>query len=408
MNKEKNLFTYTIALAFVISIFSSLATYEFLYKDKNVDTAKEDKNATFYNYNADQNTETSNNIDKNNLKNIESTVKGIAKNISSSVVNIIISKDIQTYRTDPYGFYYEPSWVVKQKVGGWTGFFVDKNWLILTNKHVVADPNASYTIITSKNEEFDAKILAYDPSTDLAIVKAYTKDWKEVKNTPAVKFINETKSIEVGNFVIAVGNALAEFQNTVTFWVISGLGRSIQAWDINGQGSEQLSWLIQTDAAINPGNSGWPLLNLDNEVMGINTAIAAGANWLGFAIPLSQKEVNHLITSIDKYSKIKRPFIWIRYIPNSAALAKQFKLKYEYWDYIPKDNNTSSVVEWSPAQKAWIEAWDLILEVNWNKLEKSKTMKDFIKDKFPGDKIVLKILKSNWEEKTIEVILGEM
>jgi serine protease Do len=157
---------------------------------------------------------------------------------------------------------------------------VTKDGLILTNKHVVSEPDATYTIITGDNEEFVGKVLAIDPLGDLAIIRAVTKDGKSLTDRVPVEFINDSKSVDVGTFVIAMGNALAEFQNTLTFGIISGLGRTIQAGNQGGGNVEQLNGLLQTDAAINPGNSGGPLVNLDGKVIGINTAIAAGANGL--------------------------------------------------------------------------------------------------------------------------------
>lgn len=163
------------------------------------------------------------------LKQIESGVQSIAKKLRSSVVNIIISQDIQLYKTDPFGFFYEPSGTVRKKVGGGTGFFITKDGLILTNKHVVSQPDATYTVITGDNEEFSARVVAIDPMTDLAVVQALTKDEKKLTDRKIVEFVKDTRSVDVGSFVIAMGNALAEFQNTLTFGIISGLGRTIEA-----------------------------------------------------------------------------------------------------------------------------------------------------------------------------------
>ncbi len=172
------------------------------------------------------------------------------------MVSIIVSKDVQTYKTDPFGFFYEPSGTVRRKVGGGTGFFVTKDGLILTNKHVVSDPTASYTIISSAGEEFTGKVLAFDPTTDLAIVQTSDIDGKKLTDREPVTFALNSNSLEVGDFLIAIGNALAEFKNTVTFGVVSALGRTIEAEDMGSQSTELLTGLIQTDAAINPGNSG--------------------------------------------------------------------------------------------------------------------------------------------------------
>jgi len=404
---SKKILFYTLVLTFLVSIFVSIIVYQILIKS---DLTRINTN---YNDNSNLSTSTSKynseavEVSKAWLKNLQTSVKYIAGKISPSVVSIIITKDVQTYKTDPFWFFQEPSWVVKQKVWGWTGFFVNKKWLIITNKHVVWDTNASYTVITNNNEEYVGKVLAIDPTTDLAILQAMTKDGKELSNTPAVKFIDSSQKAEVWDFVLAVGNALAEFQNTVTFWVVSGLGRSIQAWDQSTQSTEQLTWLIQTDTAINPGNSWWPLVNLNEEVVWINTAIAAWANWLWFSIPLSQQEVNYLIGSVEKFWKIKRSFIWIRYISLNENIAKSLKLWVTYWDYIYSANpQDDAVVKNSPADKAWLKSWDIIIEVNGTKLKSWLSTKDIIKSKLPWDTISLKVM-SQWKEKMMELTLGE-
>lgn len=160
---------------------------------------------------------------------IEAEVKDVASRVGPSVVSIVVTKDMQTYRTDPFGFFYEPAGTVRRKVGGGTGFFVRKDGYVLTNKHVVSDPQASYSIVLSNGEELDGKVLAFDPTTDLAMVRAYYDDGKPYDGAVPVAFIPQTGDLSVGSFVVAIGNALAEFQNTLTFGVVSGLGRSIEA-----------------------------------------------------------------------------------------------------------------------------------------------------------------------------------
>lgn len=389
MKTQKNLFILTVFFSFVVSIFWSLLVLKNFTSNNPVLTQ--------------QKTETNVTKTITNMAELQSQVKNIISRLNPSVVNIIISKEVQTYKSDPFWFFYEPSGTVKKKIWWWSGFFVSKDWLILTNKHVVWDPQASYTIITSKNEEFEWKVLALDPTNDLAVVRAY-KNWKEIKIENFAPLINDTKMAEVWDFVIAIWNALAEFQNTVTFWVISGLGRSIEAWNQWSGSSELLSWLIQTDTAINPGNSGWPLVNLDWKVVWINTAVAQWANWLGFAIPLSQKEVDYMIKSIEKYGKIKRPYLGIKYFSLDKNSAKTLWLSISSWDYISTD--VWSMLQNWPAYSAGLAWWDIIVEVDWNKIWDWISTKDIIKNKFPGEKVKLKILR--WtEEKYIDIILGE-
>ena len=166
----------------------------------------------------------------------------------------MISKDLVVYRSDPWGFFQQPTGTVRRQVWGGSGFFVKKDGTILTNKHVVSDPNAEYTVILSDGIEYPAKVLGLDPVNDLAVIKIEsTEAQKEFTPLP---IIADTQEVQIGQFVIAVGNALAEFQNSVALGIVSGKDRSIEA-----EGT-QLTGLLQTDAAINPGNSGGPLLNL--------------------------------------------------------------------------------------------------------------------------------------------------
>lgn len=154
---------------------------------------------------------------------IESEVKAVASKVGASVVSIVVTKDMKVYRTDPFGFFYEPSGTVRKKVGGGTGFFVRSDGYLLTNKHVVSDPNAEYSIVLSNGEELDGKVLAFDPTTDLAVVRAYRKDGKPYDSAVPAVSVAQTSDLSVGSFAIAIGNALSEFQNTVTFGVVSGL-----------------------------------------------------------------------------------------------------------------------------------------------------------------------------------------
>jgi serine protease Do len=325
---------------------------------------------------------------------LQTDITKIVKTISPSVVSIIIKKDLTVYRQDPFWFFQTPVWTVKSKVWWWTWFFITKDWKIITNKHVISDETAEYTVITNEWEEYDAKILAIDPITDLAILQVSLNKIYE-----PLDIINDNEDITVWEFAIAVWNALAEYQNSVSLWVISGKNRTI--WDE----IIKLSWLIQTDAAINPGNSWWPLVNLDWKVIGINTAIVSWAEWLWFSIPLTQNRINYMLKSIEKYWSIKKPFIWINYIINSTWIQKDLWLKVNYWAYIPKVAN--SIVSWSNAEKAWIVWWDIILEADSKKINMDNTLTTIIQTKIPWDTIKLKVMDKDWKEKEVELILWE-
>lgn len=346
---------------------------------------------------------TNNVIQKNiDLTDLQSQVTKIAKETSVSVVSIIIKKDLVVYKSDPWWFFQTPIWKEKQTIWWWSWFFVRKDWIILTNKHVVADDNATYTVITSEGKEFDAKVIAKDPLTDLAVIKIIPNFPSDLDKIKTLEFLDENNPINIGQFVLAIWNALAQFQNTTTFWIISWKWRSIEAnWE-DWQFSEKLSWLLQTDTAINPGNSGWPLVNLDWKVIAINTAIAGNSQNLWFAIPLSIQKINYIFDSIDKYGKIKRAFAWISYIPLNKEISKSLGLNLENWDYIP--NKEGSIVNWSNADKAWLKAWDIITEVDNIKIDEKTNLSDIVQNKIPWDKIKLKIYRNgDYINKTLEL-----
>jgi len=335
------------------------------------------------------------------ITNLQSEITKLVNTVWPSVVNVIIKKDIDLYRRDPWGFFQEKIWSVEKQIWGWSGFFVSKDGIIMTNKHVVADTTAKYTIITNDWKEYDASVVAFDPLTDLAIIKI---DNPTNKNFVTLNIIEDEKFINIWEFAIAIWNALGEFQNSVSLWVISWKNRSIVAsW--NFIWTEKLTWLLQTDAAINPGNSGWPLLNLNWEIIWINTAIAGNWQWLWFSIPLSKKRVDYILKSIKKYWSIKRPFIGISYLPINDSIAKELGLKSNYWAYIPKE--AWSITTWSMADKAWIKPWDIILEIDGIKITYENTIVSIIQNKIPWDKIKLKILKESWEEKDLILELWE-
>lgn len=334
------------------------------------------------------------------ITDLQSEITKLVSEVWPSVVNIIIKKDIDLYRRDPWGFFQEKVWSVEKQIGWWSWFFISKDGIIMTNKHVVSDTNAKYTVITSDGKEYDGKVLALDPLTDLAIIKIENPD----KNFSVLKIIEDEKYINIGQFAIAIWNALWEFQNSVSFWVVSGKNRSIIAW-WNWVWTEKLIWLLQTDAAINPGNSGWPLLNLNWEIIGINTAIAGNGQWLWFSIPLSKKRIDYILNSIKKYWSIKRPFIGISYLPVNDAVASELWLKINYWAYIPKED--WSIATWSIAEKSGLKSWDIILEIDNTKISYENSIQSVIQNKIPGDKIEMKVLKESGEEKVLSLELGE-
>ncbi len=349
----------------------------------------------------------------------ESAVISAVEKISPAVVSIIVSKDlpiIEKYYYDPFGsdffqqffgddfenFFgvpqYKQNGTEKREIGGGTGFIVSQNGYIVTNKHVVYDEEADYTVITNDGTKYDAQVLARDPITDVAILKI------DGDNFPTVE-LGDSSKLKVGQTVIAIGNALGEFSNTVSTGVISGLSRSITAG--GGGLSERLSGVIQTDASINPGNSGGPLVNLAGQVIGINTAMAAGAENIGFAIPIN--EVKNTIKSVQENGRIVRPWLGVRYVQITPEIAKENKLNVDYGALIVRGEKRTdlAVIPGSPADKAGLEENDIILEVNGQKIDEKNPLVKVISQFKPGDEITLKILHKG-EEKEINVTLEEM
>lgn len=342
----------------------------------------------------------------------DSAIIDVVKKAGPAVVSIVISKDLNKipgyslnpFEDDPFfNFFYgsrqnqKPSGPNIQQIGAGTGFFVTSDGLILTNKHVVEDEQASYTVLTQDGTKYEAKVLARDPVNDLAIVKI------EIKNAGYLE-LSDSSRLQVGERVIAIGNSLGQYQNTVTSGIVSGIGRKITAGSQGG--SEELSGVIQTDAAINPGNSGGPLLNVLGQVIGINTAIDSQGQLVGFAIP--SNDAQKALAAYQKNGKITRPFLGIRYIMITKELATQEKLPESYGALILRGTNRTdfAVIPGSPADKAGLVENDIILEVNGKKLEGDNNLNLVLKDLNVGDSLNMKVYHKG-EEKNVEVILGE-
>jgi len=346
----------------------------------------------------------------------EQAIINSVKTAAPSVVSIIITKNLPVYEqqwVDPFGGLGIPGFEIpqyvqkgtkKQEVGGGSGFIVSEEGLILTNKHVVLDKKAEYTVFTNDGQKFPAKVVALDPVQDLAIIKIDNiSNGSEQVKFKAIK-LGDSSEIQIGQSSIAIGNALGEFRNTVSVGVISGLGRTIFA---SGQGgfSETLEDIIQTDAAINSGNSGGPLLNLKGEVIGINTAMAQGAEAIGFAIPINRAKRD--IEQVSRGNKIVYPFLGVRYVLINEQIKEDNKLSVDYGAWVKKgDSGEPAVTKNSVADKAGVKEDDIILEFNGEKITQDNSMAKIITKYNPGDKITLKILRDK-DEISLDVILGE-
>lgn len=308
--------------------------------------------------------------------------------VSPSVVSILTT---QVYQ-DIFGRQYEAS-------GAGTGFILTSDGLIVTNRHVVEDQNSKYKVILADGTTYDAEIKSVDIINDFAVIKI------DAKNLPVVELGNSA-DLSVGQWVVAVGNALGKYQNTVTVGVISAKDRQVTATDSTGGNSESLEGLLQTDAAINPGNSGGPLVNLKGQVIGINTAVASDAQGIGFAIPIDS--VKSAIDSIKETGRIIRPYLGVRYVGVTKDIATQNNLSVDYGALVIRGSSfgQSAVVSGSPADKAGIKENDVILEVNGERVDSDHGLVSLVQEHNVGDKIDLKIL-SEGKEKTVSVTLEE-
>ncbi len=346
----------------------------------------------------------------------EQAIINAAKNVSPSVVSIVISKNVPIYEQrfiNPFGenspFDLQiPQYVQKgtelQEVGAGSGFIISTDGLILTNKHVVSDKKAEYTVYTNDGEKYTAKVLALDPVQDLAVIKIQNLSAGSGQAFQAVT-LGDSSGIQIGQTAIAIGNALGQFSNTVSVGVVSGLQRTISASDQAGSFSETLEGIIQTDAAINQGNSGGPLLNLKGEVIGINTATAQGAQSIGFAIPINMAKKD--IAQIKSGNRIIYPFLGVRYVLVSGDVKNKYNLSVDYGALVLKGSRgEAAVTPGSAAEKAGIQENDVILSINNEKITINNPLSKIIQKYNAGDKVTLRILR-NGKEIDVDATLGE-
>jgi serine protease Do len=315
----------------------------------------------------------------------ESAVVSAVESAFPAVVSIIVSKDVPVLKQCPYNpfsgifgqgfeFYYPcPSGETKlEQVGGGSGFIVSSDGLILTNKHVVEDAAASYTVFSNDGRSFEARVVARDASGDLALVKI------EVGDLPAIR-LGDSDAVKLGQTAIAIGNALGEYRNTVSVGVISGIGRNVSA--ASEIGVENIEGVLQTDAAINPGNSGGPLLNLRGEVVGINTAMAVGAENIGFAIPINIAKP--VLASFQTNGRIVVPFLGVHY-QSTAAGAE-----------LVAGAGSPAVVSGSPAEKAGLKEGDVITAINGRPIDAEHSLANLIRNFSAGETVTLQVKRGD-------------
>lgn len=341
----------------------------------------------------------------------ERKVMAAVEKVMPSVVSVIVKKtssDIysQYFNIDFFGNFGEIQSEPEEggsleQVAAGTGFIVSKDGLIITNKHVVQDKDSFYSILTNEGEEYEVEILSQNPVQDIAILKI---KGAEGKTFPALS-LGESSSLRLGQTAIAIGNALGMYQNSISVGVISGLERDVLAQNTDGT-YENLEDIIQTDAAINSGNSGGPLLNLKGEVIAINTAVYLDGENIGFAVPIDKAKRD--LAQVESSGKIAYPFIGVRYITLNEDYAEELELSVDYGAYIveQEESENPSVVKNSPAEKAGLQEKDIILEVNGIKVEEDNNLAKIVQDYLPGEVVVLKILRGE-EEMTIELTFAD-
>lgn len=325
--------------------------------------------------------------DGNSANFTEGSIADIAAKVSPGVVSIVTE-------TRTTGWFGQSS----TQTSAGTGMIVTKDGYILTNKHVVDGAN-SIKVVLDSGETYDkVTLIGTDPANDVAYLKI-----NDVDHLPTVT-LGDSKTISAGQQVIAIGNALGQYQNTITAGIISGTGRSLTAYSSDFSSSENLTDMIQTDAAINSGNSGGPLVNAAGEVIGINTATSSDADGIGFAIPISS--VKGMLKSIIENGTAARAYMGIYYINITPDVAVTYDLPVASGAYISSSSNQRSVITDGPGEKAGLQDKDIITKVNGIAVGKAGTVSTLIGEYAPGDTIQLTILRDG-KERTINLTLGE-
>ncbi len=311
------------------------------------------------------------------------------------VVNISVTREVAV---DPFlrdfNWFFELEPQSRQEVGHGTGFFVSSDGLILTNKHVVLETGAEYRVTTADRESYSAEVLARDPLNDLALLKIEGDDFPVME-------LGDSDKLVPGQTVLAIGNALGQFEGTVSTGIISGLSRAITAY---GRGyTDTMTGLIQTDAAINHGNSGGPLLDLNGRVVGVNVAMAEQAQNVGFAIPINQAE--RAIRSVKETGRIVYPFLGISYVMVDEEIKKERDLPYDYGALIVRDRQSGrAIVPGSAAESMGLQEGDLILEFNEQRVDRENMLNRIILRHDPGDNISLRV----WRKGGMLTLSGQL
>jgi serine protease Do len=360
-----------------------------------------------------------------------------------SVISIIAFKDKQFIQQQPFNFFQgdpffeqffgpmqlpeqtprqeQSDETIRRQVSGGSGFVVSVDGLAVTNKHVVNDENADYKALLPDGTEFDVEVISRDPLNDLAIIQLHevndsdenkkrkTGENREFGSKPRdlpVIALGDSDVLTVGQQVFAIGNARGEYENSVTAGIVSATGRNIEATDGRGSFKEALSNLIQTDAAINLGNSGGPLINIAGQVIGVNTAIDTSASGIGFAITIN--EVKAVLKSVQEFGRIVRPILGVRFLVIAdAEHGKRLGFDNIFYGALivgDRENGEIPILKDSPAEKAGLKLDDIILEVDGKKITTDNPLQTIVRSYAPGDSLVLKVRRGDEEfEVTVEL-----
>jgi len=314
-------------------------------------------------------------------------IANVASKVGSSVVSIVTESTARNY----YGY------SSTQESAG-TGIIISADGYIMTNKHVVSTTTKSIQVVTSDGTTYkDVSFVGSDPNNDVSFIKI-----KGVTNLTAVT-LGDSSAMKVGQKVVAIGNALGEYQNTVTTGIISALGRPVTAGDSTGTETEQLENLIQTDAAINSGNSGGPLVNLGGEVIGMNTAVASNAQSIGFAIPIN--DAKGMIKTLLTTGKVVKPYIGIRYISITPDVSSEYSLSVKNGAYVISGSSQPAIVAGSPAEKAGLQEKDIITKIDGTNVDSTHPFASLVAQHSVGDKVTVTYLRSS-KESTVTVTLA--
>ena len=325
-------------------------------------------------------------IDGNTVNFVEGSVADVVDKVSQSVVSIVTSVKTTSYFGQSYS---------SQAAG--TGIIVTSDGYILTNKHVIDSATSISVVLDDGTTYKDVKVAAVDPLNDIAFLKISDASGL----TPAT--LGDSKTIQAGQQVVAIGNALGVYQNTVTSGVISGTGRTLTASDSTGSMSEKLTDMIQTDAAINSGNSGGPLINAAGQVIGINTANSYSAENMGFAIPIGA--VKGMLAQLIESGSAKRAYLGVYTTQITPDSAKTYNLPVTAGEYLyASGGNYTSVVKGSPAEKAGLKDKDIITAVNGVKIGSAGSLSTLIGEYKPGDTVKLTVIREG-NETTVDVTL---